>query len=82
MFDIELLEHQSTYKKKVGAGKPGPNSIYADLQAAAPAGKTFQHHKVRIRGCSGFSGKIIVTCLETPICHKFLSKSNEGVQFI
>ena len=28
MFDIELLEHQSTYKKKLGAGKPGPNSTY------------------------------------------------------
>jgi hypothetical protein len=28
LFDIEIFEHQQTYSKKVGAGKPGPNSIY------------------------------------------------------
>jgi transposase len=30
LFDIEILEHKQTYSKKVGAGKPGPNSIYKE----------------------------------------------------
>ncbi|HKL18689.1 MAG: hypothetical protein KGY61_05025 [Desulfobacterales bacterium] len=30
LFDIEILEHKDTYPKKVGAGKPGPNSIYKE----------------------------------------------------
>lgn len=30
LFDIEILEHKNTYPKKVGAGKPGPNSIYEE----------------------------------------------------
>lgn len=30
LFDIEILEHKNTYQKKVGAGKPGPNSIYEE----------------------------------------------------
>lgn len=29
-FDIEILEHKTSYKKKVGAGKPGPNSVYEE----------------------------------------------------
>lgn len=30
LFDIEILEHKQTYQKKVGAGKPGPNSTYKE----------------------------------------------------
>lgn len=30
LFDIEIIEHKQTYQKKVGAGKPGPNSIYKE----------------------------------------------------
>ena len=30
LFDIEIIEHTHTYPKKVGAGKPGPNSIYKE----------------------------------------------------
>lgn len=28
LLDIEIIEHRETYTKKIGAGKPGPNSIY------------------------------------------------------
>ena len=30
LFNIELIENRETYTKKVGAGKPGPNSIYKE----------------------------------------------------
>lgn len=30
LIDIELIEHRENYRKKVGKGRPGPNSIYRD----------------------------------------------------
>src|SRR6056297_424838 len=30
LLDVEILEYEETYTKKVGAGKPGPNSIYEE----------------------------------------------------
>jgi len=30
LIDIELLEHKTPYRKKISAGRPGPNSIYED----------------------------------------------------
>lgn len=30
LLDIEIIEHTEIYTKKVGAGKPGPNSIYEE----------------------------------------------------
>jgi transposase len=31
LFDLELIEHKTSYEKKVGAGKPGPNSVYENI---------------------------------------------------
>jgi len=35
LLDIEILEHRQTHTKKVGAGKPGPNSIYEEYTETA-----------------------------------------------
>jgi len=35
LLDIEILEHRQAHTKKVGAGKPGPNSIYEEYTETA-----------------------------------------------